>query len=371
MEKNEAAGKCGSTRAVTEFKLSECELQWSVKNFTFCNKEIGESINSPFFSPEEDSEMTWYLKLYPQGKNDEFKDHLSICIILQCPKELKVEAKYKLELISDKNTEESNYLVSAQSNFTCERGRVHKNFIKKEYILDTRRGFLPNDTLTIVCSIKAGIDKSFTNIENDFQNMQICERKPLILHDFERMLEDKILTDTTLVCGLRSFEVHKAVLAARSSVFLAMFQSNMQERENNQVIIEDIGQEALEELLRFIYAGKIENLEAVSRSLLVAADKYDVFELKAVCENCISNDLTIENAIDTLEFAELYGANNLLEQATKFIISHKEAVIGTGGFQNIKMTKPYLLAYVFESMVSQSSSITSLICLNLHLMIFA
>lgn len=63
------------------------------------------------------------------------------------------------------------------------------------------------------------------------------------------------------------------LLPARSPVFAAMFEHEMEERKHNRVEITDVDHEVLREMLRFIYTGKATNLEKMADDLLAAADK--------------------------------------------------------------------------------------------------
>lgn len=62
-------------------------------------------------------------------------------------------------------------------------------------------------------------------------------------------------------------------IPARSPVFQAMFEHEMEERKHNRVDITDVDHEVLREMLRFIYTGKASNLEKMADDLLAAADK--------------------------------------------------------------------------------------------------
>ena len=84
----------------------------------------------------------------------------------------------------------------------------------------------------------------------------------------------------TLVCGHKEFPVHKAILSARSKVFQAMFEHKMLETERSRVEIEDIDNDIMLEILRFIYTDRTQNIEKLADALLPAADKYCLERLK-------------------------------------------------------------------------------------------
>jgi len=56
-----------------------------------------------------------------------------------------------------------------------------------------------------------------------------------------------------------------------------MFEHEMEERKHNRVAIMDVDHEVLREMLRFIYTGKVTNLEKMADDLLAAADKVRFF----------------------------------------------------------------------------------------------
>ena len=58
-----------------------------------------------------------------------------------------------------------------------------------------------------------------------------------LVSDMESLLESGTLADVTIKCERKSIKCHKAVLSARSAVFRAMFQHDMRENKNNEIII--------------------------------------------------------------------------------------------------------------------------------------
>ena len=58
-------------------------------------------------------------------------------------------------------------------------------------------------------------------------------------------------------------------------------------------------------MLLHIYTGEVpDNISHIVDHLLHIADKYDVKNLKKICENTLLNDLNPQNAINTFILAE-------------------------------------------------------------------
>lgn len=346
MEKR-AVENCGVARAVSEIKLSECTARWTVKNFSHCTKNLDNGIVSPLFAPVDHPQFGWYLRLYPRSFYEEYKNFLSLGIIFKSRPDLKVEGEYDIKVINDNNA--IIYSIKNTNTFERKDPILIADFINPEAY--GKMGWIPNNVITIICTIKIAIGCVNCDVQKQNIDAKLLNNRARVLDDLERMLENKTLSDTTLVCCDKSYQVHRAILAARSPVFSAMFSNNMREKESNRVTIDDMEPEAIEELLRFIYVSKINKLATVSRGLLAAADKYDMKDLKDICEDFICNELTVENAAETLGFADLYGTDKLRSRVVQFIILHKELIIDTPGFNSLKSTKPHLLVDVFESMV--------------------
>ena len=69
---------------------------------------------------------------------------------------------------------------------------------------------------------------------------------------------------------------------ARSQVFAAMFEHDMEEAKHNRVEVKDVDSEVMDQMLRFIYTGKAPDLERMAAELLAAADKYALDRLKVI-----------------------------------------------------------------------------------------
>lgn len=118
--------------------------------------------------------------------------------------------------------------------------------------------------------------------------------------------------------GNKEVFVNKCILSMSSEVFAAMFQSDMEEKQKNYCIIEDIESNVFEELIHYIYTQRIGNIKPLASNLLTAAEKYGIGELKSICEVFVLAALTDKNAIETLLIAD---QNNCIELKNK-VIAH-------------------------------------------------
>ena len=64
-------------------------------------------------------------------------------------------------------------------------------------------------------------------------------------------------------------------------------------------------------MLKYIYGGKIENLEEKATKLLAAADQYDLKLLKKKCEELLCKSLNISNCLDYLILADMHSTDIL------------------------------------------------------------
>ena len=94
-----------------------------------------------------------------------------------------------------------------------------------------------------------------------------------LARDFSKMVNGKY-TDVEFVIKDQKISAHKCVLAARSSVFDAMFQHEFDEKKSNSVEITDISYETFLNMINYIYTEDWQELTDEAKvELLVASDK--------------------------------------------------------------------------------------------------
>ncbi|XP_046450201.1 speckle-type POZ protein-like [Daphnia pulex] len=146
---------------------------------------------------------------------------------------------------------------------------------------------------------------------------------------------------------------HVSVLAARSPVFAAMFNHDMKEKQTGEVVIEDIEFEIFQELLHYIYSGRMKTVltEATARSLCVAADKYDVPGLKEECTRALLFDLKRGKAFDLLVWADLHSVEKVKKEILTYVAKHFKTICQTDDWEAFILNYPHLCLLVTRNLM--------------------
>ncbi|KAM0833887.1 hypothetical protein ACQ4PT_063978 [Festuca glaucescens] len=136
-----------------------------------------------------------------------------------------------------------------------------------------------------------------------------------------RMLREDILTDITVNAVGGSIRAHRAVLAARSPVFLSMFSHDLREKELSTVDISYMSIDACRAFIGYLYSDTSEKELLAHRSELVAAgDKYGVGNLKELCEESMKADISTGNLLERLQLAHLYSLQALKTTCVRLLV---------------------------------------------------
>ena len=215
-----------------------------------------------------------------------------------------------------------------------------RDFIRQTDLENPANNLLPNNTLTICCRVKG--TKSKTEGECNCQIEPQTKRARLqLVHDLASLLDDKS-ADFIFKVENEKIPAHRAILKARSPVFAAMFQHDMKENRTNETEINDVTHAAFKALLRFIYTGHCQ-VENFAQELLIAANKYDIRDLKQICAEELCRKLTAGNVVRLLILSDLHKVNVLKEGAIRFINKNAPAVMKTTSWYNFTKTHQHLI----------------------------
>eukprot|EP00092_Neocalanus_flemingeri_P019832 GFUD01021482.1.p1 GENE.GFUD01021482.1~~GFUD01021482.1.p1 ORF type:complete len:355 (+),score=130.60 GFUD01021482.1:80-1144(+) len=138
--------------------------------------------------------------------------------------------------------------------------------------------------------------------------------------DITKLLGDISTTDMVVRCGeLGEIRVHSVVLMARSPVFYSMLTTDMVEKREKVVTINDWELEVVEELISYLYTATIGPNFSRLAELLALADKYSVAPLVTLISSQLALNITPDTALELGVFGETHNANELLEKCAWYI----------------------------------------------------
>ena len=120
----------------------------------------------------------------------------------------------------------------------------------------------------------------------------------------------------------------------------------MEEQSTKRVNIEDINPEVFQDLLRFIYTGRVSTatMETMAAGLYIAADKYLMDKLKIKCENYLLCHMSPDNCIELLlNFHLLNSAEQLKKEVAKSFRRFPLQVMATSQWEQVKQENPVAL----------------------------
>ena len=337
-----------NSKAYGDMYVNAEKLIWTIHNFSHSTfRSDGSHLKSPIFQTlENGSTINWYLHLVRQANNDKSENDMYLAAFGEASEECEISAKFEFTLVNESTYKRIEFYGTIISRL-CQPEQgfnvpCTKNFFQSSLLIAENSGFLPNDKLTIECYIKyITVQLRVTSTEHG-GNHQVP--KCQLVDDIGALFGDRNFCDVELMVNGKHFHAHKNMLAARSSVFAAMFKDEMAEKINNTVEITDIDQEVFEEVLRYIYTEETSSLtHEKAMKLLVAADKYELNRLKIICEVFMGNNLTKDNVTDILMLADAHCSTLLKAAAVEFINTHIKDVQDTNGYKSMRKSHPQFI----------------------------
>ena len=90
--------------------------------------------------------------------------------------------------------------------------------------------------------------------------------------NFHSLLDSGNLADVSLLVAGKELRAHKLILATRSPVFAAMFEHDTKEKKESRIEITEFSFDVCQHMLRFIYTGRVYELDRYAMDLMTAAD---------------------------------------------------------------------------------------------------
>ena len=140
------------------------------------------------------------------------------------------------------------------------------------------------------------------------------------------MYNKRILADFIIVSNDGTkFPCHRAVMATRSDVMMAMMEADMREKKDSTLNLQFNG-EIIKAFVDFFYDEELDK-ELIAReigSFLDLSEAYNLTSLKLLTENVALGRLKCENMLEMYFLADKYKAKELKAAAELFIRSNKK-----------------------------------------------
>ena len=216
-----------------------------------------------------------------------------------------------------------------------------------------------NENLTIYCEIEQFISNIPVNLSGKLLSVANCLEKPFSSNDqlvaqLEELFENMKFPDITINVRGRQFKAHKSILATRSQFFAAMFDHPTKENLTNQVEVEDVEPAVFNEVLRFIYTGRLSEstMGKMTIDILAVADKYLLDQLKMECEIHINNRMSAENCLKLLLVTdEHHPAFHLKKYADEFFRRFSGEVMETDDWRKGEQNHPEQFVSMLKKIV--------------------
>ncbi|GBG29369.1 BTB/POZ and MATH domain-containing protein 3 [Hondaea fermentalgiana] len=208
----------------------------------------------------------WRVECHPAGVRSEVAEYVSLFIRYLGPDD-RVTAHWELRCVNkdpDRHKERRWVKNDTHNVFKKNNRWGWDKFMKKSLILEESEGFLHRDDCAI---FEAGV--MLNSMHKTLAKTELYKHTPpsTVSEDLVRILESGELSDVEFVLedGTVRQRAHRQILAARSKVFARMFSGlymehkPSSEKSSNEIVIPDIDGQVFEELLYFLYSGKLKS----------------------------------------------------------------------------------------------------------------
>ncbi|KAG7248556.1 hypothetical protein CRUP_031412 [Coryphaenoides rupestris] len=148
-----------------------------------------------------------------------------------------------------------------------------------------------------------------------------------LLSGLQRLRGEGRMCDVVLEAGGRCFPCHRALLAASSHYFWALFGENAAERDAASVSLPAVGVEGLELVLDFLYSGWLSLSPASLPAVLEAARYLQVDAAVGMCDRFVTEGLSAATCCPYANLAERHALDCALAEANRTIVAEMRTLL--------------------------------------------
>ncbi|XP_068945511.1 kelch-like protein 6 [Petaurus breviceps papuanus] len=149
-----------------------------------------------------------------------------------------------------------------------------------------------------------------------------AELSRILQNGLENLRLENSLTDVILCVDIQEFSCHRAVLAAASNYFRAMFCNDLKEKYEKKIIIKGVDAETMNILLDYTYTSKALITKQNVQRVLEAASLFQFLRMVDACASFLTEALNPENCVGILRLADTHSLDNLKKEVQGYIIQN-------------------------------------------------
>ncbi|XP_005385113.1 PREDICTED: uncharacterized protein KIAA1107 homolog isoform X2 [Chinchilla lanigera] len=164
--------------------------------------------------------------------------------------------------------------------------------------------------------------------------------------DLLKLYVQRCCPDIDIYVDGKTFQVHRAILSARSSYFAAMLSGCWAESSQEYITLQGINHVEMNVMMHFIYGGILDFPDKTNVSqILSIADMYGLEGLKEVAVYILRRDYcnffqkpvprTLASVVECLLIAHSFGVENLFADCMKWIVMHFARFWSERSFANV------------------------------------
>lgn len=330
-------------------EIQSYRYSWKIDTFELYFLKTGRKIKSPKFEATfNDKEFEWQIWLYPKGVRSSDGKSISIGLYNFSMNVVTADVWFGLvdhenKVVHIKSIDKKTYDTRKVSDSTW----TITEFANEGFI--SRDNNLIHGHFKVIIECQINVYAAHTRVREIKEVIDEEQENTLRFREFdkyEHLMNDDVFSDVSFIIEGKRLKAHKCILVKSSPVFAAMFLHEMIEKRESTVRINDMRLDVFVEMLRFIYAGKI-NLQVygvkyMPKELLIAADKYSIDGLRNMCTKLIYDNLCIDNAVEILVIADRHQVQCLRIRAMKLIVLHKKELNDVPDFELLTGTPAIL-----------------------------
>lgn len=159
-------------------------------------------------------------------------------------------------------------------------------------------------------------------MEFRLEGKEKCQHSLNLLNKIKNMRELAEMVDVVLIAEGETFPCHRLVLAAFSPYFKAMFTCGLIECSQREVVLYDTTAESVSVILNYMYSAALEINNSNVQTVAMAAYFMQMEEVFSVCQKYMMDHMDAFNCVGIYYFAKQIGAEDLSDQAKKYLYQH-------------------------------------------------